>query len=141
MTEIADLRSGLDASRAALLEAVRGLTERDFAAPLGDGTVVEALAALARSERAAVHAARQAAGAEPRPLPVGMAVSSRPLPPQVVHDLAGARYETELLLDWLAAAPQRLDTAVEGLLGGIEAREADTAARIAARERASEAGA
>lgn len=140
MSEIADLKGRLDASRAALLEAVRGLTERDFAAPLGDGTVVEALAALARAERDAVHAARQAAGAEPRPLPSGKAASSRPLPPQVVHDLAGARYETELLLEWLGASPA-LDASVEALLAGIEAREAATAAQIASHAGASEPGA
>lgn len=136
MSELDDLRAGLDASRTALLEAVRALTERDFAAPLSeDETVVDALAALARGEREAVHAARAAAGAPPRPLPAGKAVAGRPLPPQVVHDLAGARYETELLLDWLAEAVTVPSEAVRSALGGIEARESAVAARIADRER------
>jgi hypothetical protein len=136
MTELDDLRARLEASRAALLEAVRGLTERDFAAPLAeDETVVDALAALARGEREAVHAARVAAGAPPRPLPAGKAVAGRPLPPQVVHDLAGARYETELLLDWLAEATPAPSEAVRSALDGVEAREIAAAARIAGRER------
>lgn len=136
MTELDDLRARLEASRSALLEAVRGLTERDFAAPLAeDETVVDALAALARGEREAVHAARVAAGAPPRPLPAGTAVAGRPLPPQVVHDLAGARYETELLLDWLAEAAPAPSEAVRSALDGVEAREIAAAARIAGRER------
>jgi len=137
MSELDDLRARLDASRAALLEAVRGLTERDFAAPLGeDEMVVDALAALARGEREAVHAARAAAGAPPRPLPAGKAVAGRPLPPQVVHDLAGARYETELLLDWLTEAAAAPSEAVRSTLDVIEERETAVAARIAGRERA-----
>ncbi|MFA7297638.1 MAG: hypothetical protein WC211_10730 [Dehalococcoidia bacterium] len=136
MSALDDLRARLDASRATLLEAVRGLTERDFSADLGAGeTVVDALAALARAEREAVHTARAAAGAPPRPLPAGKAVAGRPLPPQVVHDLAGARYETELLLDWLAEAAAAPSEAVRSALDGIEAGETAAAARIAGRER------
>ena len=52
------LRARLDASRAALLAALEGVTERDFAVDLGGGeTVVRALAALAAAERAATGAA------------------------------------------------------------------------------------
>ena len=64
------------------------------------------------------------------------AVAGRPLPPQVVHDLAGARYETELLLDWLAEASVAPSTAVGSALAAIEVREAVVAVRIAGRERA-----
>ena len=137
MTNIDDVRARLAASRAALLEAVRGLTERDFATPLGDATVVEVLAALARSEREAVREARVAASAPARPLPAAGGEAGRPLPPQVVHDLAGARYETELLLDWLdsQAAESAVGAleAVQGELEGIEARETTTAAQILGR--------
>jgi hypothetical protein len=135
MTAIADLRARLEGARDALLDAVRTLSERDFAAPLGDATIVDALAALAREEREAIRAAREAVGAEPRPLPRGQATGSRPLPPQVVHDLAGARYETTLLLDWLGATeiPQAATAAAEALLRGIEARETDIAAQITGR--------
>ncbi|MEI6666268.1 MAG: hypothetical protein WCL53_08985 [Chloroflexota bacterium] len=134
MTNIDELRTRLAASRAALLEAVRGLTERDFATPLGDATVVEVLGALARQERETVRGARMVASAPMRPLPVAGSASGRPLPPQVVHDLAGARYETELLLDWLGsdASGEALE-AVRGALEGIEARETATAAQIAGR--------
>ena len=136
MSELDDLRARLDASRAALLDAVRGLTERDFSAEIGAGeTVADALAALARGEREAVHAARAASGAPARPLPVGKAVAGRPLPPQVVHDLAGARYETELLLDWLVEAATVPSEAVRSALDGIEARETAVARRIDDRER------
>lgn len=135
MSALDDLRARLDASRAALLDAVRGLTERDFAASLGDETVVDALAVLAREEREAVRLARAAAGAETRPLPVGGRGAGRPLPPQVVHDLAGARYETELLLDWLATATTAAVEASRGPLEAVEARETAVAARIAGRER------
>lgn len=136
MTNIDESRARLAASRAALLEAVGGLTERDFVAPLGDATIIEVLAALAREERQTVQGARVAASAPTRPLPAGSGgEGGRPLPPQIIHDLAGARYETELLLDWLAASGMEASfEAVRGALEGIERREAETAARIQARE-------
>jgi hypothetical protein len=136
MSELDDLRARLETSRMALLEAVHGLTERDFSASLGEeDTVVDALAGLARSEREAVQTAREAAGAPPRPLPAGKAVTGRPLPPQVVHDLAGARYETELLLDWLAEADEAAAEAVRSAFDGIAAREIAVARQISGRER------
>ena len=91
------LRAALDASRAALLASIGTLAERDFASSLPSGeTVVAALAELAppgagRGEgRSCRH--RRACAAPPR-----RRRDRRwraPLPPQVIHDLAGARYET-----------------------------------------------
>ena len=50
----AALRARLEASRAALLDAIARLTEQDFATDLGDGqSVVALLAALAAEEREA----------------------------------------------------------------------------------------
>lgn len=133
-----ELRAGLAQSRAALLSALEGLTERDFAASTGGATVLGLLSALAPAEREAVQRAREAAGAARRPSPQ-RAERSRPLAPQIVHDMAGARYETMLLLDLLEAStddekPSAADH-VRSLLAGVAERERATAERIAARER------
>ena len=81
----------LERSRTALLEALTERTEADFARPLGsnhgDEPLGRALAALARAERADLATARS------EPPPKGK-LPERPLPPQVTHDLAGARYQT-----------------------------------------------
>ncbi|GMU39229.1 MAG: hypothetical protein AMXMBFR23_00950 [Chloroflexota bacterium] len=109
----AHLRARLEASRAALLAALEGVTERDFATNLGDGvTVVRLLARLAAEERADAARLRGEAAE--------VAVPERPLPPQVVHALAGARYQALQALD----LPGLGADAAEALVAGIEAREA-----------------
>ncbi len=109
----------LDASRAALLAALEGLTERDFAADLDDGeTVAHALAALAEAE--------QQANAEARGEAVRPPASGRPLAPQVVHALAGAGYRSRRYLEDADADEARAVALAEGVV----AREARLAERI-----------
>lgn len=141
---IAALRASLAASRVALLAAIGTLAERDFASALPSGsTVVATLAVLAPLERDAVHAARAAIGAPTRPrLGGGEAPAGRALPPQVVHDLAGARYETALFLDSLQAAELDSlagDGTIEALLAAVAAREQATAEQVSGRPRAASA--
>jgi hypothetical protein len=138
---IAALHAALEASRGALLAAIATLGEREFTSNLPTGlTVVATLAALAPFEREAIQRARVAIGAPERPrLGGGEAPHARALPPQVVHDLAGARYETLLFLGGLD--PARLDTAagegsIEAELAAIAAREQAVAAEVAGRPRA-----
>ncbi len=112
------LRERLDASRAGLLAALEGVTERDFASDLGGETVVQLLARLAAEERrAAVQAAGEAA--EERSV-------ERPLPPQVIHALAGARYRTARYLE----RPDADEGTARALVEGAEQREADAAQRV-----------
>ncbi len=153
---ISALRQRLEASRRALLEAVRGLTEQAFASELppsaseratdsGSTTVVAYLAALAPAEREAVRLAREAVGAEQRPLPQATA-REQVLPPQLIHDLAGARYETLLFLDALAEDALAEDAleepqlraesgehSVQELLEAVAERESAAARRLAER--------
>ncbi len=112
------LRERLDASRAVLLAALEGVTERDFASDIGGETVVQLLARVASEERRAV---ALAAGerAEER-------VVERPLPPQVIHALAGARYRTARYLD----APDATSEVARGLVEAAERREAEAARRV-----------
>lgn len=120
--ERARLRARLEASRAALLAALEGVTERDFTTNLGDGvTVVRLLAGLVAEEQADV--------ARLRGETVTVATPERPLPPQVVHGLAGARYQTLRALDGAGLAPE----AARALVAGIEVRERAAAERIRAR--------
>jgi hypothetical protein len=135
---IAAVRERLEGSRATLLAAIEGLTERDFAAELEPGlTVVGALAALAPAEREAVREARLAVGAPERPLPTGgAAATARAIPPQVVHDLAGARYETILFLDLIARQEVQASAAaerIEALLSNIAIGETRIAEQVRAR--------
>jgi hypothetical protein len=121
-----DLRARLEASHAALVRALEGLTERDFAAPLepgSDETVVQALAALALAERREV--------AQLRGTAIDAAVPQKPTPPQVVHDLAGARHQVHRLVDDFGADAEGLPALVERLA----TLEETTAERIAARPR------
>lgn len=138
---IAALHAGLEASRAALLAAIATLGEREFTSNLPSGkSVVATLAALAPQEREAVQRARAAIGAPERPrLEGGELPHARALPPQVVHDLAGARYETLLFLDGLD--PARLDTgapegSIEAELRAVAAREQAVADEVSGRPRA-----
>ena len=128
MSDAAELRARLERSRAALLRSLEGLTERDFSSELAPGeTVIGLLARLAPAEREAVRAAR----GEAQPSAGGAAGGrSRPLPPPVIHDLAGARYET---LAFLEAAGAELDPEVRALIAGIAEREEEAARRIEAR--------
>ena len=113
------LRGRLAAAREALLAALTGLTEQDFAAPLGDHaggdadggqTVAGLLASLAARERETGAAVRRALGAPPRPGGAARGLAerlaeadpARLVPPQLIHELAGARYETVLLLETLS---------------------------------------
>jgi len=122
-----------------------GLTERDFAHEVDGSTITQLLAAVAPSERDAVRRVRTALRLDPRPLPPSRE-GGRVLPPQVVHDLAGARYETLLLLDALATSgDDALQTDVGGgvlaadVLRQVAAHDIETARRIEARAPRSEA--
>jgi hypothetical protein len=132
--ELGPLREALAASWAALLEAVTGLTEREFSRPAGiaEGSVSALLAALAREERASVARARALAGLESRPQPPVLEGASKVLPPQAIHDLAGARHEAQLLLEALATSTAAVGVEVRGEIEGIVAREAEAAAAIRA---------
>lgn len=91
----AALRDRLEHSRAALLETLANLTERDFASELEDGrSVLDLLAELAPAELAAAGGGDAAVAREPR---------DAMLAPQIVHDLAGARRRTLLALDAIEA--------------------------------------
>jgi hypothetical protein len=127
ITDLDAWRTRLAASRAALLRALEGVTERDFAAAFdGDRSLVHVLAELAVAERMAVARAR---GDEHE-----ARVPDRPLAPQVIHDLAGARYQTERLIADAAAAGEAPDR-LAALVDGIVDREQAVAARLAARPR------
>lgn len=98
------LRQQLAESRAELIASLAGASETDFNAQIQpEVTVIAALARLADDERATVIEARRLVGVPPRPTPVrGSEPARRLTPPPVVHDLAGARHETNLLLDALS---------------------------------------
>ena len=106
----ASLAERLERSRARLLEALTERTEQDFARPLdgtdGDETLGHALATLAHAERSDLAIARSEEPPHRDP-------PEKPLPPQVTHDLAGARHQTLSYLDQLdREAAERLVTAV-----------------------------
>jgi len=115
------LTERLEHSRAALLEALTERTEADFAQPLGgahgDDTLGYALAALAQAERADLAIARSQEPAQ-RELP------DKPLPPQVTHDLAGARHQTLVALESLDAS------AAQTFVEAVTARETALADEI-----------
>lgn len=123
----------LEASRAALLAALEGLTEREFGTEISGGeTVLDRLQALATRERETTRTARQRLNAGERPAPaVGRGTTSgRVLPPQAIHDLAGARYETELLIE---AAGSRLHEIENDLASIAEDERAAASAIVASR--------
>jgi hypothetical protein len=111
----------LDRSRSALLEALTERTEADFAralgGPFGDDTLGRALAALAQAERADLAQARAEVVSQ-RELP------EKPLPPQVTHDLAGARHQT------LAGLETLDDSAGDALVAAIVERESALVAQV-----------
>lgn len=146
---IEDLRTALDRSRGELLDALKRLTERDFAAPMGTPgsgeTLVTFLATLAPAERADVsHAAAavdmvdagHAAGGpstEGRRRAPTRDASGPVLPPQVIHDLAGARHETMRVLDRLRPSDMAMpigQTTAGAVLAGVAERERAAARRI-----------
>lgn len=115
------LQARLDASRAALLAALADVTDRDFATDLGGETVVQLLARLATEEN---QAANEALGETSATRSV-----ERPMPPQVVHALAGARYRTSRYLE-SGDADADISAA---LVAAFEEREREAARRIEAR--------
>jgi hypothetical protein len=135
----ASLRLRLEEARAVLVAALTGLGERDFAADAGGVSVTQLLAELASVEHEAIREARTAAGLEARPALGAGSATSRPLPPQVTHALAGTQYEARTLLDAialrLAQGERTLDPpeVARLLLDGVAAREIEAAAQIAAR--------
>ncbi len=113
------------------------MTEQAFAAELEGVTVVAYLATLAPAEREAVRRAREAIDAPERPVP-SAGERERVLPPQVIHDLAGARHETLLLLDLLDEDGLNADAggeSVRALLEAVSERETAAAALIVERGR------
>jgi hypothetical protein len=112
----------LERSRAQLLQALTERTEADFARALGgdfgESTLGQGLAALAQAERADVATARGQSVSERQ-------MSEQPLPPQVTHDLAGARHQT------LTALAQLEDgDSTKFLVEAITEREAALIAQI-----------
>ena len=100
---LAALRERLERSRAALLEALASLTERDFASELEEGrSVLDLLAELAPAELADAAAAAGTVGDGERAA-AGRRRDSM-MAPQLVHDLAGARRRTLLALAAIEAA-------------------------------------
>ena len=130
---IAALRARLEASRSALVATLQGLSERDFTTDVGDGiTLLQLLAGLAPAEREAVRRAREAAGAATRPTP-DRVERERLLPPALIHDLAGARYETMLLLDEIDDAALNADAGgdtIDALIDRVAAREEEDVTKI-----------
>lgn len=109
----------LETARGTLMGALEGLTERDFATDLGGGeTLVRMLANLAGAEHRAVS---EAGGTG-----VHSAPPEKPLPPQVVHDLAGARYRMLRAID----APEAVEARVTALVDQVERLEAEAVERI-----------
>lgn len=139
---VIDLRQLLNASRQTLLDAVRDLTEEEFLSALdtfsldrtGDSTeitVVAYLSTLAPDEREAVRLARGLVGAKPRALPTNT-TREQVLPPQLIHDLAGARYETLLFLEDLDDSQLNVgsDQTVLDLFDAVARRETEAAQRL-----------
>ena len=127
-----ELRARLDRSRAALLELLANLTERDFASEIEDGrSVLDLLAALAPAERASAAAAAPG-GAEPARDASARRRRDAMLPPQVVHDLSGARRQTLIAVAAIEAAGGDTGDALAELRA-IAEREEQTAETIRAR--------
>ena len=107
------------------------LTERDFASEIEDGrSVLELLAALAPAERVSAASALPG-GAEPEDEASPRRRRDAMLPPQVVHDLSGARRRTLIALDAIEAAGGVGDDALAAFRA-IAEREEQAAAAIRA---------
>jgi len=109
-----ELRRRLDETRKQLLDAISQLTEEQMyrRVETGEWSVAEILAHLPNAERwlrSQAEAVRQREGARIRFLSeqerqesAGQAL--RMVPPQIIHDLIGARWQTTKFLDSLTAA-------------------------------------
>ena len=110
----AELRRRLDETRRQLLDAVSQLTEEQMyrRVETGEWSVAETLAHLSTAERwlrSQAEAVRQAEGVSMRFLleeerQESAKRAQRMVPPQIIHDLIGARRQTTELLDSLTAA-------------------------------------
>ena len=127
-----ELRARLERSRAALLEMLANLTERDFASEIEDGrSVIDLLAALAPAERVSAASALPGGAAAAAEAGAGRRRDAM-LPPQVVHDLSGARRQTLIALGAVeAAGGEEGDPLAE--FRAIAEREERTAEAIRAR--------
>lgn len=128
---VAALRERLERSRAALLEALESLTERDFASEIEEGrSVLDLLAELAPAELADAAAAAGASGG--RDEAAAARRRDAMMAPQMVHDLAGARRRTLLALDAIEAAGGG-EGDPPAALRAVAEREEQAAAAIRAR--------
>ncbi len=101
---IAALRERLEGSRAALLEALASLTERDFASEIEEGrSVLDLLGELAPAELADAAAAAAGTAGVREEASAGRRRDTM-MAPQLVHELAGARRRTLLALAAIEAA-------------------------------------
>lgn len=131
-TPVEVLRAEAASARTQLLASLTGLTERDFSARTDGGTVTELLAALVRTEHAAIQQARASAGLPARPSVEVSSSAGRPLPPQVMHGLAGTRHELGVLLDDLAQLEESpTPDVLRAIREGVVAPELKAARRIA----------
>ena len=121
----------LDDARGVLIHALTGLGERDFSATVEGVTVTQLLADLATAEHETIREARSAARLPARPAVNAGGATSRPLPPQATHALAGTRYEARILIE--ALGERVLPEVARLLLEGLAERELQAAARIAER--------
>lgn len=109
-----ELRRRLDETRKQLLDAISQLTEEQMyrRVETGEWSVAEILAHLPNAERwlrSQAEAVRQREGARIRFLSEQERQESagqahRMVPPQIIHDLIGARWQTTKFLDSLTAA-------------------------------------
>ena len=126
-----ELRARLDRSRATLLDMLGNLTERDFASEIEDGrSVLDLLASLAPAERVSAASALPG-GAEAAHEAGARRRGGAMLPPQVIHDLSGARRRTLIALDRIEAAGGMEDGSLAEFRA-IAEREEQTAEAIRA---------
>ena len=129
---IAALRERLERSRAALLEALASLTERDFASEIEEGrSVLDLLGELAPAELADAAAAAAGTAGGGDEAAAGRRRDAM-MAPQLVHELAGARRRTLLALDAIEAAGAG-DGDPLAALSAVAEREEQAAAAIRAR--------
>ncbi len=139
---VAETSAHLHRSRKALLGALEGLTESDFAREIDGHPLVELLAKLAREERVGAEAAHRLLSAEAQEDPATSNSINVPpterqatLPPQAIHALAGARHHTTQVLDKLPTRDSNTmagdRTEVLALLNAAAEREQLVADRIA----------
>ena len=129
---IAALRERLGRSRAALLEALASLTERDFASEIEEGrSVLDLLGELAPAELADAAAAEAGTAGGGDEASAGRRRDAM-MAPQLVHELAGARRRTLLALDAIEAAGGGEGDPLAAL-SAVAGRQEQAAAAIRAR--------